>query len=138
LRVLARLPLAGVFWRPLLTKVETFGLFGHTELINGFAAQRYQLRLPELPLSLKPSTLRLFENEYAFPLVPTEMAAWMATLAEFVLLTLLGMTPVIQVVVYPDARWGTHALWVILAVYIAAHGPGRLSIDYWAGPRFAR
>ncbi|WP_417492021.1 DoxX family protein [Maricaulis sp.] len=152
LRVLARLTLAGVFWRSLLTKVETFGVFGYTEMINDFAVQRSYLHLPELPLSLKPSTLNLFENEYALPLVPTEIAAWMATLAEFALpillvlgvltrlsaLALLGMTLVIQVFVYPDAWWGTHALWVVLALYIAAHGPGRLSIDHWAGPRFAR
>ncbi|WP_417481094.1 DoxX family protein [Maricaulis sp.] len=152
LPLLARLTLAGVFWRSLLTKVQTFGLFGYTEMINDFAVQRSHLRLPELPLSLKASTFNLFENEYALPLIPTEIAAWMATLAEFTFpillvlgvltrasaLALLGMTVVIQLFVYPDAWWGTHALWVVLAVYIAAYGPGRLSIDHWAGPRFAR
>lgn len=152
LRLLARLTLAGVFWRSLLTKVQTLGLFSYTELINDFPVQRSHLRLPDLPLSLKPSTLNLFQNEYALPLIPADIAAWMATLAEFTLpillvlglltrlsaLALLGMTLVIQLFVYPDAWWSTHALWVVMALFLAGYGPGRLSIDHWAGRRFAR
>ena len=152
LKLLARLSLAGVFWRSLLTKVQTVGLFPYTELINDFAVQRAHLRLPDFPLNLKPSTLNLFENEYALPLIPTEIAAWMATLAELIFpillvlglltrlsaLALLGMTLVIQLFVYPDAWWSTHALWVVMTVFVAGYGPGRLSIDHWAGRRFAR
>jgi len=152
LKLLARLALAGVFWRSLLTKVQTVGVFSYTEMINDFAVQRSHLRLPDFPLSLKPSTLALFQDEYALPLIPTEIAAWMATLAEFIFplllvlgiftrlsaLALLGMTLVIQVFVYPDAWWSTHALWVVMTVFVAGYGPGRLSIDHWAGRRFAR
>lgn len=152
LKLLARLALAGVFWRSLLTKVQTVGVFNYTEMINDFAVQRSHLRLPEFPLTLKPSTLVLFQNEYALPLIPTGAAAWMATLAEFTFpillvlglltrlsaLALLGMTLVIQLFVYPDAWWGTHALWVVMTVFVAGYGPGRISIDHWAGTRFAR
>ncbi len=152
LKLLARLSLAGVFWRSLLTKVETVGLLPYTEMINDFAVQRAHLRLPDFPLSLKPSTLNLFEGEYALPLIPSGIAAWMATLAEFIFpillvlglltrlsaLALLGMTLVIQLFVYPDAWWSTHALWAVMTVFVAGYGPGRLSIDHWAGRRFAR
>lgn len=152
LKLLARLSLAGVFWRSLLTKVETVGLLPYTELINDFAVQRAHLRVPEFPLGLKPSTLTLFQNEYALPLIPTDIAAWMASLAEFTFpillvlglltrlsaLALLGMTLVIQLFVYPDAWWGTHALWVVMTVFVAGYGPGRLSLDHWIGRRFAQ
>ncbi|SDL62051.1 DoxX family protein [Maricaulis salignorans] len=152
LKLLARLTLAGVFWRSLLTKVQTVGVFPYTEMINDFAVQRAYLRLPEFPLSLKASTLALFETEYALPLLPIEVAAWMATLAEFSLpillvlgvmtrlsaLALLGMTVVIQIFVYPDAWWSTHALWVVMTAFVAGSGPGRLSVDHWAGRYFAR
>ncbi|WP_339738327.1 DoxX family protein [uncultured Maricaulis sp.] len=152
LKLLARLTLAGVFWRSLLTKVQTAGAFSYTEMINDFAVQRSHLRLPEIPLSLKASTLTLFETEYALPLIPTEIAAWMATLAEFSFpillvlglltrfsaLALLGMTLVIQVFVYPEAWWSAHALWVVMAIFLAGYGPGRVSIDHWAGRHFAR
>ena len=75
----------------------------------------------------------------------------MATLGEFILpiLLVLGlatrfaatgllvMTLVIQFFVYPDAWWGTHAMWVVMALYVMAKGPGRLSIDHMLGNRFA-
>lgn len=41
---------------------------------------------------------------------------------------LLGMTAVIQVLVYPGA-WVTHGLWAACLLAVAARGPGRLSLD---------
>jgi putative oxidoreductase len=92
------------------------------------------------------STWFLFEHEYALPLIPHEVAAVMATVAEHVLpalmiaglltrlsaLGLLGMTAVIQVFVYPDA-WMTHGLWAAALLGVVAFGPGRLSVDRWLG-----
>ena len=97
-------------------------------------------------ISIKPSTYFLFENEYALPLIPPDLAAILATAAEHVLpvllilglftrlsaLGLLGMTAVIQVFVYPGA-WITHGLWAAALLAIIAFGPGRLSLDRLLG-----
>lgn len=151
LTVLARLTLAGVFWRSLLTKVETVKLFKYTEYINDFPVERAHMRLPAFPLEIRPATYHQFNGDFALPLIPGELAALMATLGEFILpiLLVLGlatrfaatgllvMTLVIQFFVYPDAWWGTHAMWAVMALYVMAKGPGRLSIDHMLGNRFA-
>jgi putative oxidoreductase len=92
--------------------------------------------------SIKDSTWFLFEHEYALPLIPFQLAAVLATIAEHVLpvlliagfltrlsaLGLLMMTAVIQIFVYPDA-WVTHGLWAAALLGVIAWGPGRLSVD---------
>lgn len=96
--------------------------------------------------SIKDSTWFLFEHEYALPLIPPQVAAVMATVAEHVLpallilglftrlsaLGLLGMTAVIQIFVYPDA-WMTHGLWAAVLLAVAARGPGSWSADHLTG-----
>lgn len=96
--------------------------------------------------SIKDSTWFLFEHEYALPLIPPQVAAVMATVAEHVLpvllilglftrlsaLGLLGMTAVIQIFVYPDA-WMTHGLWAAALLAVAARGPGAWSADHLTG-----
>lgn len=96
--------------------------------------------------SIKDSTWFLFEHEYALPLIPSNIAAVMATTAEHLLpalmilglvtrlsaLGLLGMTAVIQIFVYPDA-WVTHGLWASALLALVAIGPGRLSLDNLIG-----
>lgn len=147
LSLFMRVTIAGVFWRSLLTKVETFGVWSYVEVINDFDVQRHHVRLPELPLELRPATIAQFRGDFALPLLPAEIAAWMATLGEFVLpillvlglftrvaaLGLLIMTAVIQIFVFPDAWWATHALWVAMLLYIVSRGPGRVSLDWLAG-----
>ena len=95
---------------------------------------------------IKESTWFLFENDYALPLIPSEVAAVMATVAEHVLpaLLILGlltrfsaagllvMTAVIQIFVYPSA-WMTHGLWAAALLAIIAYGPGRWSLDHLLG-----
>jgi putative oxidoreductase len=97
-------------------------------------------------LSIKESTWFLFEHEYALPLIPHEVAAVAATVAEHLLpvllilglatrlsaLGLLGMTAVIQIFVYPDA-WMTHGLWAAPLLAVVARGPGRWSLDHLLG-----
>ena len=92
---------------------------------------------------IKDSTWFLFEQEYKLPLIPSDWAAVMATLAEHALpvllvlglatrlsaLALLGMTSVIQLFVYPEA-WPTHGLWAACFLALVARGPGRLSLDH--------
>lgn len=92
---------------------------------------------------IKDSTWFLFEQEYKLPLIPSDWAAVLATLAEHALpvalvlgiatrlsaLGLLGMTAVIQLFVYPEA-WATHGLWAACFLALIARGPGRLSLDH--------
>ena len=95
---------------------------------------------------IKDSTWFLFEQEYALPLIPSDVAAVMATVAEHLLpvllilglltrlsaLGLLAMTAVIQLFVYPDA-WVTHGLWMAALLAVVAQGPGRWSADHVLG-----
>ena len=88
------------------------------------------------------TTLSLFADEYKVPLLPTELAAWLATAAELTCpvmivlglfarlgaAALLGMTFVIQVFVYPES-WVEHLLWASALLYILTRGPGALSVD---------
>jgi putative oxidoreductase len=117
LLLVQRLGIAAVFFQSGRTKVE--GLF----------------TIPE-------TTVELFRSEYALPLLPPELAAYLAAGAEHlfpVLLVLgfltrlsaaalLGMTLVIQIFVYPDA-WPTHLSWAALMLPLIALGGGRWSLD---------
>jgi putative oxidoreductase len=92
------------------------------------------------------STWFLFEHEYALPLIPSDIAAVAATLAEHALpvllvlglftrlsaFGLLAMTAVIQIFVYPSA-WQTHGIWAACFLAIIAVGPGRVSLDRLLG-----
>ena len=89
------------------------------------------------------TTLTLFEEEYKVPVLPPELAAYMAVAIEVTtpvllvlgLLTraaaavLLGMTTVIEVFVYPEA-WPTHIQWAAMLLVLLARGPGKLSLDW--------
>ncbi len=113
----ARLFPAAVFWQSGRTKMD------------GFA--------------MRDATFFLFESEYALPLIPPELAAYMATAAEhlfpvllvlglgtrFAAAALLGMTLVIQVFVYPGA-WVTHGLWATCFLLLIARGAGVISVDH--------
>lgn len=115
-----RVVLAGVFWRSGRTKVEEGSL-----------------------LDIKDSTYFLFSEEYRGVPLPSDIAAVMATYAEFLFpvllvlglftrlsaLALLGMTLVIQFFVYPDAWWPVHSLWVALALVLIMRGGGTISLD---------
>lgn len=118
--LMLRLFPAAVFWASAQTKVD------------GFA--------------IADSTFYLFEQEYALPIIPSVLAAYLATIAEHLLSVLLvtgfltrlaaagllGMTLVIQIFVYPGA-WMTHGLWAACFVTLIARGPGALSLDWMFG-----
>lgn len=88
------------------------------------------------------TTLSLFAEEYALPLIPPEPAAIMAAaielttpvllvlglLTRFAALVLLGMTAVIEIFVYPQA-WPTHIQWVAILLVLLCRGAGRFSLD---------
>ncbi|MCL4745940.1 MAG: DoxX family protein, partial [Burkholderiaceae bacterium] len=117
LALVARLAIAGIFFMSGRTKVD--GL-----------------------LSISDSAYYLFAEEYKLPLIPSTVAAHMATYAEHLFpillvlglftrasaLALLGMTAVIQIFVYPDA-WPTHLSWAGLLLLLAGRGAGPVSLD---------
>lgn len=92
--------------------------------------------------TIPDTTVELFRSEYALPLLPPDLAAYLAAAAEHlfpILLALglvtrlsaaalLGMALVIQFLVYPDA-WPTHLSWAGLLLPLIALGGGRLSLD---------
>lgn len=98
------------------------------------------------------STLALFENEYAVPLLPPEVAAYMGTAVELgmpVLLvlglgtrfagTILFVFNIIAVVSYPDlgeVGLKDHIHWGLLLLVPIFYGAGRLSADHWLHKRF--
>ena len=118
--LLARLALAGVFWRS-----------GRAKIVEGSW------------LSISPSTWYLFQNDYQGVPLPPDVAAVLAVSAEHLFpillvlglatrlsaLALLGMTLVIQVFVYPEAWWPVHSLWAALALVLICRGGGLLSVD---------
>jgi putative oxidoreductase len=97
------------------------------------------------------ATIALFTDEYQVPLLPPELAAYMAAAIELttpillvlglltraIALVLLCMTTVIEVFVYPQA-WPTHIQWAAMLLILLCRGPGGLSIDNLLRRRFVR
>lgn len=102
-------------------------------------------------LSLRPEAVDLFRYEYGLPLIPPEVAAPLAATAEHVLpillvlglatrfaaLGLVGMTLVIQLLVYPDAWWPVHSLWLGLLLVLVTRGGGALALDRFLADKAA-
>jgi putative oxidoreductase len=123
LLLVARLGVASVFFLSGRTKVE--GL-----------------------LHITDGTYSLFAEDYALPLVPSDLAAHLATYSEHLFsillvlglftrlsaLAFLGMTLVIEVFVYPDA-WSTHLSWAAILLFLTAKGGGTWSLDRVFGIR---
>jgi putative oxidoreductase len=118
--LITRVALAGIFWRSYKTKIEEGTWFDLTD-----------------------TTYFLFENEYSGVPIPPDIAAPMAAFSEFLFpillvvglatrfaaVSLLGMTLVIQIFVYPDAWWSVHLLWVAMASILIVRGSGLFSAD---------
>ncbi|MFN0041509.1 MAG: DoxX family protein [Burkholderiales bacterium] len=98
------------------------------------------------------TTLMLFENEYAVPLLSPAVAAWMGTAAELSLPVLLALGlatrpavfalfifNIVAVVSYPDisdAGIKDHVFWGFLMLVTFFHGPGAISVDHLLRRRF--
>jgi len=123
--LISRFALASVFWRSAQTKV------------NGF--------------SIREETFYLFQEEYKVPLLPPDLAAYLATIGEHAFSVLLliglasrlsalglfGMTMVIQLFVFSDG-WPEHILWISLQLLIISRGPGTISLDHLIWTRAPR
>ena len=115
-----RLAVATVFWNSAMTKLANWN-----------------------------TAVELFAEEYKVPLLPPELAAYMAVSIELTTpmllvlglatraasLVLLGMTAVIEVFVYPQA-WPTHIQWAAMLFVLLCRGPGKLSLDHLVRMRF--
>jgi putative oxidoreductase len=98
------------------------------------------------------STVALFENEYAVPLLSPQIAALLGTGVElaFPALLVLGLGArlsalvlfvfnIIAVISYPDlgaVGLKDHQTWGLLLLITLLHGPGKLSLDHLISRRF--
>jgi putative oxidoreductase len=121
--LMLRVWVARVFWLSGLTKIESFD-----------------------------STLQLFRYEYSVPLLPYDVAAYLATYSELsfsVLLTIglfgrfsaaaLFLLNIVAVISYPELdanSIGYHELWGLMLLVPLLHGPGKLSADFFIAKRF--
>jgi putative oxidoreductase len=133
---LGRFSIAAVFWKSGQTKIDGLAI----DFIGG----EFTLGWPRL----SSSALDLFKSEYRLPLITPELAAPLAAFAEhlfpmllllglatrFSAAALLGMTLVIQWLVYPDA-YPTHGTWAAVLLYLMVRGPGKVSLDHWLSKR---
>jgi putative oxidoreductase len=131
-QLLGRFSIAAVFWKSGQTKVEGFVV----DLVSG----EFVFKNPRL----SDSVVSLFRDEYKLPIIPPEIAATLAAFSEhlfptlillgfatrFSALALLGMTAVIQLLVYPGA-YPTHGMWAAVLLLLVLRGAGPLSIDQW-------
>ena len=115
-----RLAVATIFWNSALTKLANW-----------------------------ETAVSLFIDEYKVPVIPPELAAYMAVSIEITtpvllvlgLLTrpaasvLLAMTAFIEIFVYPQA-WPTHLQWAAMLLVLICRGPGKLSLDHLFWRRF--
>ncbi len=113
-QMLARFAIAGVFFRSGMTKIANWDL-----------------------------TVQLFQDEYHLPILPPDLAAAMGAGLELSMpvllvlglftrlatLPLLGMTAVIEIVVYPQ-NWPEHLTWASLLIFLLVRGPGAYSVDH--------
>jgi putative oxidoreductase len=127
--------------------------------------ERVPMALPEIVFRVAPAlvfwrsaqtklanwdlTVALFQDEYKVPVLPPELAAYLAVAVELagpILLVLglaarvgaaamLGMTLVIQIFVYPQS-YPDHLLWAGPLLYLLLRGPGVVSIDHLIRRRF--
>src|SRR6266581_5806624 len=116
-----RLAVATVFWNSAMTKLANWD-----------------------------TAIALFTDEYKVPLLPPEVAAYIAVTIELTTpvllvlglatrpaaLVLLGMTTVIEIFVYPLA-WPTHIQWAAMLLVLLSRGPGKLSLDHLVRMRFS-
>ncbi len=123
--LLVRLWIANVFWKAGLTKIANID-----------------------------TTMYLFQYEYAVPIIPFELAAYLSIFAELVfpILLVLGfatrMTAAalfvfnfVAVISYPTLNpvgVAQHQLWGVMLLIPLLHGAGAISLDHFINKRFPK
>jgi putative oxidoreductase len=125
-------------WR---TRLEAFPQ-SWLQLLMRFSVFWVFWRSGTLKASNMEQAIGLFREEYKLPLLPPEVAAYLATAVEIVApvliliglftrlasLALIAMTLVIQFLVYWN-DYPSHLLWLAILVFILVRGPGPWSLD---------
>lgn len=142
------------FYQAVLQKLEVLGA-PLTDLAVRFWVGLVFFRSGLQKLDDWESTLFLFEYEYAVPILPFEVAAYMGTAFELVMpvllfiwlaarlasIPLLGMALIIQFVLganNPAYNDFNHFAWMTFLLVIIARGPGVISVDHWLRQKFMR
>ncbi len=117
LALLARLGLAAVFWGAGMEKMNNW--------------------------KIKAETFEAFATEYKIPLLPPELATYLATAVEHVTPVLMilglatraagaammGVIAIIFIFVHQD-EWPAFVIWSSAIAYLGTKGPGALSLDH--------
>ncbi len=128
-RTMAQMPEAALMLFVRIVTAHVFWASGRTKVDGWF--------------DLRPEIVDLFRDEYRLPLIAPEIAAPLAAIAEhglpillvaglltrYAALGLIAMTLVIQFIVYPEAWWPQHSLWLALLLVIGWRGGGQWSLD---------
>jgi putative oxidoreductase len=97
-----------------------------------------------LPLHVKAETFSAFLTYYSALPVPSVLAAYLVSYAEFILpiclvlgfgtrfaaVGMLIMTALIQIYVMPQALWSVHIYWMSILLVLLSRGPGQISVDH--------
>ncbi|AXK41652.1 DoxX family protein [Erythrobacter aureus] len=118
--LLTRVALAGIFWRSGRTKVEDGSLLS----ISDQAYFLFEYEYPGLPIPPTIATPMATYAEHLFPILLV-----LGIFSRFSALSLLIMTLVIQIFVFPEAWWQKHILWVAMATILVSRGGGLFSLD---------
>lgn len=118
--LLARVALAGIFWRSARTKIEEGTLLS----ISDQAYFLFEYEYTGLPLPPALATPLTTGAEHLFPLLLV-----LGLFTRLSALALLVMTLVIQLFVYPEAWWQTHIVWVAMAAVLVSRGGGPFALD---------
>jgi putative oxidoreductase len=118
---------------------------------RGFVAQAFFLS-GLTKLRDWPTTLLLFENEYAVPLLPPHVAAWAGTVGEVGLpvllvlglagrfaaagLSVVNVVAVLSLAEIAPAALQQHQFWGSVLLALVLWGPGRWSLDARLAPRW--
>lgn len=93
------------------------------------------------------STIYLFKYEYRVPIIPAELAAYLATTVELITpaflvigccsrLVAIPMIAMVAVIQFTYLDLLEHFYWAILLGTIILHGPGLFSFDYLIRKKF--
>lgn len=122
--LLARVAIAGIFWRAASAKLANF------DLTIALFQDEYLRNMPFLP----PAPMAYLATAIEIAMPALIVAGLMTRLAT---LPLIGMAIFIQIFVYP-ASWPDHLVWIALLALLLSRGAGAISLDALVTRLFAQ